>query len=116
MAAGAGWRDVVRDAVTTRAAEVATRNRAASDKIRISRVGFAPLVHPFVVRAARQRNISLAGYIRRATLALAAMDLGMEVEELLELDAAVTMFGNGGAKPSKDLDGKRHGLWRVRPR
>ncbi len=113
---GNGWRDVVRDAVTTRAAEVATNNRAASDKIRISRVGFAPLVHPFVVRAARRRNISIAGYIRRATLALAAMDLGMDVEELLEKDAAVTPFGNSGARPSKDLDGARHGFWGVRPK
>lgn len=116
MQKGDGWRQVVNDAVATKAAESASRNRAASNKIRISRVGFLPIVHPFLVKAAQKRGISLAGYIRRATLALIAMDLGLNLRDLLELDAAVTPIGKNGTLPTKDLDGELYGTWEVRPK
>lgn len=116
MGRGDGWRDVVRDAVTTKAAEVSARNRAASGAIRISRVGFLPAFHVYLVRAAKLRGISLAGYIRRSVAALVAMDLDMDVRDLIELDAAVTPIGKNGTRPSKDLDGALYGQWEVRPK
>lgn len=116
MGRGDGWRDVIRDAVTVKAAETASRNRAASDKIRISRVGFLPAFHVFLVRAAKRRGISVAGYIRRAVAALVAMDLELDVRDLIELDAAVTPIGKNGTRPTKDLDGALYGRWEVRPK
>lgn len=111
MAAGDGWRQVVSDAVTARAAKTAASTRGASDKNRISRVGFAPPPHEFLVRACARRGISISGYIRRATLAQVAADLGMDPLVLFEMDAAITPIGRNGSMPSKDLDGELYGLW-----
>lgn len=109
------WRRLVIDAVTTRAAETTQRSRGASDSNRISRVGFHPDAHIFLVRAARKRGISLSGYIRRATMAVVAMDLGLEARDLFGLDAAITPIGRIGAPPTRDLDGELYGRWEVRP-
>jgi hypothetical protein len=109
--AGDGWRKVISDAVTARAAHTAANHRGASDQNRISRVGFAVDAHVFLVRAAKRRKISLSGYIRRATMAQVAADLGMDPRELFELDAAITPIGRRGSTPTKDLDGELYGLW-----
>lgn len=108
---GAGWKDMVRDGVEAKAAETATRNRGASDTANISRVGFARLAHVYLVQAAKKRGISISGYIRRATLAVVAVDLGMDPRDLFEKDAGITPIGRIGAKPSKDLDGELYGRW-----
>lgn len=109
--AGDSWRQVISDAVTARAAATSARSRGASATNRISRVGFSTDAHPFLVRAAATREISLSGYIRRATLAQAAADLGIDPVELFERDAAITPIGRNGSNPSKDLDGALYGLW-----
>lgn len=111
MAGGDGWRQVISDAVTARAARTAAAHRGASDNNRISRVGFAPDAHVFLVRAAATRGISLSGYIRRATMAQVAADLGMDPVELFERDAGITPIGRRGTMPTKDLDGELYGLW-----
>lgn len=110
---GHGWRDVVKDAVSSRAAESATRNRGASAVAHISRIGFAVGAHVYIVRAAKKRGISISGYIRRATAAMAALDLGIDPREIFEKDAAITPIGRIGARPSKDLDGELYGLWDI---
>jgi hypothetical protein len=110
------WRDLLADQARARSHDTQKRSRGASDSAHISRVGYSAAVHPYIVRAARQRGISISGYIRRASLALAAMDLGLEVVDLFGLDAAVTPIGRIGAKPSKDLDGTLYGRWEVMPR
>lgn len=110
---GHGWRDVVRDAVDSRAAESATRNRGASATANISRVGFGVEANPYIVRAAKKRGISVSGYIRRSTAAMAALDLGIDPREIFEKDVAITPIGRIGARPSKDLDGELYGLWDI---
>ena len=109
--AGDGWKQVVSDAVTARAAATAAKHRGASDKNRISRVGFAIAAHLLLVRAAAKRTISLSGYIRRATMAQVAKDLGIPQREAFEADAGITPIGRTGSKPTKDLDGKIYGRW-----
>lgn len=114
--AGAGWRDMVRDAVDARAAETAVRSPRASQYAHISRVGFSPDAHGFLVRAAKARGISLAGYIRRATLAHVALDLGLTATDLFRLDNAVSPAGGGGNARwhgTRDLDGEMWGRWEV---
>jgi hypothetical protein len=113
---GATWRDLISGLASAQSLDVATRNKGASDTAHISRVGFLRAAHHFLVLAARKRGISLSGYIRRATLAVVAMDLGLEATDLFELDAGITPIGRVGAKPSKDLDGKLYGRWEVQPR
>lgn len=112
--AGADWRSVILDQVAVRAAEVREHNPGASDVAHISRVGFSVDAHRFLIQAARKRGISISGYIRRATLAVVAMDLGLPAEDLFSIDVAIAPIGRRG-RPSKDLDGKLYGFWEVRP-
>jgi 2-keto-3-deoxy-6-phosphogluconate aldolase len=116
MPGGDGWRDMVRDAVAVQAAEVTERHPGASADLRISRVGLSPEAHRFIVEAARRRGISISGYIRRASLAVAAMDLGLDPKDLFALDIGIAPIGRRGAPPSKDLDGELYGDWAVQPR
>lgn len=114
--AGDGWRDIVKDAVAARAAEARKRSAGASQTAHISRVGFSVEAHPYLVRAAHQRGMSISGYIRRATMALAAMDLGIAPTEIFEKDTPLTPPGMAGRWHStRDLDGELFGRWEVRP-
>ena len=111
--AGDSFRQVIMDGVAAKAAETARKNRGASDHANISRVGFGAEAHPYIVRAAKKRNISISGYIRRATAAMAALDLGIDPREIFEKDVGITPIGRIGAPPSKDLDGILYGLWDI---
>lgn len=98
-------------------AERARTSRGASHHQNVSRVGFSPLIQPILVRAARRRGISIAGYIRRATLAIIAIDLGIPVEELIEKDIRAASFGNRmnpWSKPGMEIEAQ-YGSWKVRP-
>lgn len=112
---GAGWRDIVRDQVAVRAKEAREKSPGSSATIRLSRVHFSVDVHPYLVRAAQQRGISISGYIRRATMARVAADLGIDPIELYEKDSAITPLGQGGSPrhPDRDLDGEKYGRWEV---
>lgn len=112
----ADWRTLVKDAAAAKAGETRTRNRGASDTANISRVGMGTQAHVFLVQAAKARGISISGYIRRATLAHVAMDLGMEATDLFALDLAITPIGRRGSLPDRDLDGEMYGRWEVEPR
>lgn len=111
----AGWRQVVIDQLDVRGAEVRKRSSGASQSTSVSRVGFSPKVQPLLVQAARARGISIAGYIRRATMAFVAKDLGLDPIQLFEQDMAPSPYGRGGTKSDRDLDGKRYGHWKVHP-
>lgn len=109
-----GWRDIVRDAVAARAAEARKRSRGASQTAHISRVGFSVEAHPFLVRAAHLRGMSISGYIRRATMTLVAKDLGIDPKEIFAVDTPLTPPGKAGRWHStRDLDGELFGRWEV---
>lgn len=105
------WQQRILDGLEVRAAEANSRSYGTSATNRISRVGFSTAAHPYLVRAAQGRTISLSGYIRRATLAMVARDLGMDPKVLFELDAAIAPIDRRGAPPTKDLDGELYGTW-----
>jgi hypothetical protein len=113
---GANWRDITKDAVAVRAAEVKRRG-GGSALSATQRVGFSPRVIPYLVRAAQARGISLAGYIRRAVMAHVAMDLGLDPVDLFAQDLGIGPSGKGAATrlQSMDLDGKIYGQWKVQP-
>lgn len=106
------WRDTTKSAVKAKARSARKNSRGASNNFRISRVGFSVLAHPFLVRAAAVRGMTLSGYIRRATLAFAAHDLGLNRIDLFEKDAAITPIDRIGS-PSKDLSEELYGSWEV---
>lgn len=75
---------------------------------------FSHDAHPYLVKAARRRGISLSGYVRRAVMAHVALDLGIEATDLFELD---TQIGTGTPnKLTRDLDGALYGRWEVQSR
>ena len=112
---GTGWRDIIRDQVAAQAQETREKTRASSADIRLSRIHFAVAVHPFLVRAAQLRGISISGYIRRATMVRVGADLGIDPVELFQMDSAITPLGKGGnpRHPDRDLDGALYGRWEV---
>lgn len=110
-----GWREIVRDQVNVKGAETRRRSAGASHTTSVSRVGFSPRVQPFLVRAAQLRGISIAGYIRRATMAFVAKDLGIDPIELFTADMAPSPYGRGGKHSDRDLDGTRYGTWKACP-
>lgn len=116
MAGGDGWRDMIRDSVAARAAEARKRSTRGSQTTNISRVGFSVDAQPYLVRAARARGMSVSGYIRRATMAVVAMDLGIDPLEIFAVDTPLTPPGmNGRWQSTLDLDGELFGRWEVRP-
>lgn len=110
---GASWKDVLKDQVAAGAAETKKRSRGDASTIRLSRIHFSVEVHPYLVRAARQRGISISGYIRRATLAHVALDLGLDPIELFKIDSAIRPL-SGVRAHHYDLDGKAYGRWEVK--
>lgn len=64
-----------------------------------------------VMKAARQRGISTAGYVRRAAVAMAAHDLGLELAELQKEEPAISPVGQKG-EPTR-YAGAGFGLWRI---
>lgn len=109
MTGNDGWRQVISDAVTARAAASAANSPGTSAGQRMSRVAFSPEANHFLVRAANARGITLSGYVRRATMVQIALDLGIDPQVLFELDAPIRR--KGYAKGVRDLDGTLFGLW-----
>lgn len=109
--AGADWRSNLRDSINVAATE-SSKHRGASAHAHISRVGFTVKAHWYLIKAARKRHISISGYIRRATLAMVALDLEMKATDLFELDGGIMPIERNGP-PSKDLDGKLYGRWEI---
>lgn len=114
--AGADWRSIIADRVAVAAADTRANSTGTSADQRFTRVAFSLAAHPYLLRAARARGISLSGYTRRATLARVADDLGMDPQQLFLLDNAIAPFGkggNGGHHREFDLDGTLYGRWEV---
>lgn len=65
--------------------------------------------------ACRRRDISLTGYGRRATMAMIAYDLGMDLEEVARHSAVPAGYGEGGGGRLVRThdDGLGRGLWRI---
>lgn len=113
--AGADWRSMIADQVAVTAADAREGRFGTAANQRMTRVAFSLAAHPFLLRAAQRRGISLSGYVRRATMAHVALDLGLDPIELFKLDAAIAPIGEGGDRwnPERDLDGALYGRWEV---
>lgn len=100
------WRDVVRADVNSMPPSVSDRN--GLNKITTD---FRFAAYGIIAGAARMRRMSLASYLRRAGLAMAAYDLGIELKALLEIDPRVAR--ETGFVVS-DPDGTLFGRWEIR--
>jgi hypothetical protein len=67
---------------------------------------------PAVTSAAANRGMSTSAYIRRAALAFAAFDLGIDLDQMLS-DEPATRLKSEGPKTNRLEGGEGHGNWRI---
>lgn len=73
----------------------------------------ARLVHA----AAKERGISLSGFCRRASVAMACQVLGLDYYEQSVGERGVRAYGEAGGDPkviAESKDGQGYGEWRIR--
>jgi hypothetical protein len=64
-----------------------------------------------LLNAARSRDISMAAYLRRAALAFACFDLGLDWDQVMADEPATGGFGNTGVL--QELAGSGAGAWHI---
>lgn len=79
-------------------------------------VPFRPERDLLLVSAARARDITISGYIRRSAMAFTAFDLGMTFDEISLGEWPVGRFGERGAHSSNSrrAHGKGAGAWQIK--
>ena len=70
-------------------------------------------IAPLIFKAAALRGLSAAAYLRRAVVAFAAYDLGLDAAQLLEEEPAMRLKGEG-PKTNRLEAGRGHGSWGIR--
>lgn len=68
---------------------------------------------PHVVKAAQERGLSVSAYIRRAALAFAAHDLGLDLAEVLK-DEPQWRLRTEGPRTNHSEGGEGHGNWQIK--
>lgn len=78
-------------------------------------VPFTDRVDPYVVAAARARDIAISAYIRRAAVSFAAFDQGYTYPELMMGEWPVGHFGAKAGDRFEELyrNGRGAGLWQI---
>lgn len=106
MPSNPDWRASVAAAV----AELPTaQRRGATDAAPVA-IDILPGAYGAVLTAARARRVSVASYVRRAALAMAAHDLQVPLAHLLERDPRMARE-TGASMP--DPTGTRFGFWEI---
>lgn len=100
------WRDVVKADVESLPTAKA---RSAGGALQITS-DMMPGVHRLLVKAAMDRRLSLSAYVRRATMAMIAQDLGRPLAELVTMDPRMS---RETGYPIRDDDGTAFGVWEI---
>lgn len=109
-----GWRRAVADQVSATSKDAQSHDTGSPrTKIRDARVGFPIALHELLIQAAQKRNISIAGYVRRATLSWVARDLRLDLRTLIGMDRAPARYGEVNAADGKDTEFEVFGNWEI---
>jgi len=87
-------------------------NARQKDKTRRFPVEIPSYWHPLVMEAAKRRNISITGYMRRAIMAFVVRDLGLNWEKVMD-DEPSTMEYTDPFRAQHDLRGTGRGEWQI---
>lgn len=68
---------------------------------------------PLIVAAARARDISLAGFVSRAALAMAVRDLGLDWDDEMKQEKAPSRHGQMLDRPDEWKGGQGAGPWKI---
>lgn len=108
MVSNPAWEDVLMGQVdATLASRVAKKPPHRDFRTRVP-LSAASSIH----EAAAARGMSASAYIRRATLAFAAYDLGLDLAELLRHEPA-TRLNSESPRAVRAMLGEGHGEWRI---
>lgn len=102
-----------RDWLATLRAEVnalPNSDTGPGDPVSAGQIDFIPGAYGAVMRAAGERRISVASFARRATYAMAAYDLRIPLQDLIDRDPRMTR-NTGFAVPDPKMT--RFGLWEI---
>lgn len=101
------WREKLMDQIDTREVPFASRRRSIG-------LNFPADLYERVQDAAQARGISMAGYARRAAVALAVHDLGLDWDEIMADEKPVQPYGV--VKPGDRANegaGQGYGSWKI---
>lgn len=106
-----GWEERLQERVANNRSTKKRKSERTSGMYLFFDEPFRGLLH----EAARQRDISITGYGRRATGAFIAHDLGLAVGEVLHHSAQPAPYQNrpGGTMRKSNDNGQGHGLWII---
>jgi hypothetical protein len=107
-----GWRERALERVQSRQKKTKRNTERKNGMFLFFDDGFRALLD----EAARRRNISMTGYLRRAAAAMIAYDLGIDITEVLKFTAHPAGYGElgGGAQKHPHDTGEGRGNWAIR--
>lgn len=106
MSTPATWKDRVDIAVA--AAQAARRPPMGNDKLVAT---FRSPAAELIRQAAAARGVTVAGFIRRAALAMAAQTLEMTYDQVIAADPTIQLAG--ASSPAPDPSGRIGGPWEI---
>jgi hypothetical protein len=108
--AGDGWElleDAVAQATDTRAARSAGKTESLAVRLGAGN-------RTLLKEAARQRGISMEGYLRRAVMAFLVADLGLDWDIVMASEPSTAGFGKEPRSGRRE-HGQGYGRWEVAP-
>lgn len=93
-------------------AQIAASRTNSRASRRSTALNYPQSLYALVLAAARERDMSMASYQRRATLAFAQVDTGFDWYEELKAEPAIQPFSGG--RLQHELNGLGCGHWRIR--
>lgn len=108
--AGDGW-DLLEDAVA-QVSDIRMNRSAGRTESLAVRLG--PAGRPLLKEAARQRGISMEGYLRRAVMAFLVADLGLDWDTVMADEPSVCGFG-AEPRTGRRVAGAGYGRWEACP-
>lgn len=76
-------------------------------------VNFDDQLYKIVKDAAEARDMSLTAFLRRAALAIATVDQGLDWQTIMQDEPAIAPFVQGGARTGQRKAGFGNGPWKI---
>lgn len=100
------WQQVIDDQIAlSRVSPRAPRRSTA--------LNYPQSLYALVLAAARERDMSMTAYQRRATLSFAQVDTGFDWLEEMKAEPGIAPFGAHGGRLQQELNGLGCGYWRI---
>jgi hypothetical protein len=100
------WREHIMDQVTEK--------QVGGPGVKTIAVFFPPRWYSLVRDAARMRGLPLGGYVRRATMAFIAHDLGLDFDDVMRDEPLLRLVGHEPERNRRRHAKERgHGAWEI---